>query len=213
MLVSKWADEKNIEINIEMFDSAEKFLSAYDDYNEINIILLDIQMNGMDGVTLAKKIRAVNKELQIIFITGYMDYIAAGYDVEALHYLLKPVTAEKLHSILDRAKDKLKHNERALFINHAGENARIPLYKIHYLEVWHNYVTIHADAEYKVKKTLSELEKELDDGFFRAGRSHIVNLKYIRKNTKKEIHMTSGAVIPLPRGLYEALNRAMIEKL
>jgi DNA-binding LytR/AlgR family response regulator len=142
-----------------------------------------------------------------------MEYIADGYDVEALHYLIKPVTKEKLTAILDRAVEKLVRNESALFIKHAGESVRIPFYEIRYFEVLHNYVTIHADDEYKVKGTLSELEKELDDSFFRAGRSFIVNLRYVRKSTKSEIHLTDGSVIPLSRGLYQALNRVLIDRL
>lgn len=212
-LVRTWAAERGISVRMSDYESAESFWFAYEDDHSVDILLLDIQMGGMDGVSLAKKIRSANKEIQIIFITGYMEYIADGYEVEALHYLLKPVTDEKLAAVMDRAVEKLARNERALFISHAGESARIPLYEIRYLEVWQNYVTIHADAKHTVKKPLGELEKELDDHFFRAGRSYIVNLRYIRKTTKTGIHLLDGAVIPLSRGLYEALNRAMIERL
>ena len=212
-LVQSWALGRGETVHITAFESAESFLFAYEDDKDFQILLLDIQMGGMDGVTLAKKIRAVNKEIQIIFITGYSDYIADGYDVEALHYLIKPVTGEKLSAVLDRAHEKLAHNRRVLLINHDGETARIPLHTIRYLEVWRNYVTIHADEPYKVKKTLGELEKELDSEFFRLGRSYIVNLRYIRKSTKDGIYLTDGAVIPLPRGLYGALNQAVIERL
>jgi len=86
-LVRKWAAMQELCINISDFPSAESFLFAYEDDKAVDILLLDIQMGGMDGVALAKKVRASNKEVQIIFITGYMEYIADGYDVEALHYL------------------------------------------------------------------------------------------------------------------------------
>ena len=211
-LVRKWASARGVAVRLSEYRSAESFLFAYEDDKAVDILLLDIQMGGLDGVSLAKQVRSGNKEIQIIFITGYMEYIADGYDVEALHYLLKPVTEEKLAAILDRAMEKLARNERALFVNHAGENTRIPYYEIRYLEVLHNHVTIHANGEYRVKKTLGELEKELDDSFFRAGRSYIVNLRHIRKSAKNEIHLTDGAVIPLSRGLYQALNRALIER-
>ena len=212
-LVREWAASRDRVVSILDCESAENFLFTYEDHKSTDILLLDIQMGGMDGVSLSRKIRETNREIQIIFITGYMEYIAEGYDVEALHYLLKPVTGEKLSAVLDRAVEKLARMERALFISHAGENARIPLYAIRYIEVWHNYVTIHAESEYTVKKPLSELEKELDDSFFRTGRSHIVNLRYIRKTTKAEVYLSDGAVIPLSRGLYEVLNRTMIERL
>jgi len=210
----KWAAAQELDICLSNYESAEDFLFAYEE-NVTDILLLDIQMKQMDGVTLAKKIRAINKEIQIIFITGYMDYIADGYDVEALHYLLKPVTEEKLTSILNKAKEKLRRNERVLFVNHNGTSTRIPFYEIQYLEVRHNYVTIYAEAEYTIKITLNELEKELanDNNFFRTGRSYIVNLRYIKKCSRSEIHLKNNTIIPLPRGWYEALNQAMIKRL
>jgi len=211
-LIRKWSTAQELDIRLSAYESAESFLFAYED--DSDILVLDIQMKEMDGVTLAKKIRARNKEIQIIFVTGYMDYIADGYDVEALHYLIKPATEEKLFTILNRAKDKLVRNERALLVNHDGMNTRIPLYEITYLEVRHNHVTIFGEAEYVVKTTLNELEKQLSDSnFFRVGRSYIVNLRCIKKCSKTEIHMKSGAIIPLPRGMHSALNQAMIERL
>jgi len=212
-LVQKWAAEQNISIKLTDYTSAESFLFSYEDNKAVDILLLDIQMGKMDGVELAKKVRANNKEVQIIFVTGYMEYIADGYDVEALHYLLKPVTEEKLIMILNRALKKLAGNERAVYINHSSGNIRIPMYEIRYLEVRHNYVTVIANEGYTVKKTLAEMEKELDENFFRTGRSYIINLKFIRKVTKTEVHLKEGTVIPLSRGLYDKLNRAMIERL
>jgi len=212
-LVCEWAAARDVEVRLADYTSAESFLFAYEDERAADILLLDIQMNGMDGVSLAKKIRAANKEIQIIFVTGYMEYIADGYDVEALHYLLKPVTGDKLGTILERALEKLARNERALFLSQAGENIRIPLYAIRYLEVRHNYVTIHAGRTYEVKKPLGDIEKELDDRFFRTGRSHIVNLFCVQKSSKTEVWLADGTTVPLSRGLYEALNRALIERL
>lgn len=213
-LVQNWAAERNHTIRINHFPSAEAFLFSYEEDPAYDILLLDIQMQAMDGVTLARQVRAGNKEVQIIFITGYMEYIAEGYDVEALNYLLKPVTAAKLTAVLDRATERLARNEKALFIQQSGENIRVPLYEIRYLEVMHNHVTIHAaaGAEYKIKKTLAVIEEELDQNFFRAGRSFIVNLRYVRRSTKTEIHLADGVTVPLSRGLYTALNQAIIER-
>jgi len=212
-LVRDWAVARGVDARLFGFESAESFLFAYEADKTADILLLDVQMKEMNGVTLAKRLRATNKEIQIIFVTGYMEYITDGYDVEALHYLLKPATGEKLAAVLDRAASKLMNNERVLLINRAGESARIPLYEVRYIEVLRNYVTIYADEEYTLKKTLGELEKELDENFFRAGRSYIINLRYIRKVVKTEVHLAGGAIIPLPRGQYEVLNRALIDRL
>mgnify|MGYP005810050135 FL=1 len=123
---------------------------------------------------------------------------------------MKPVHEEKLFQVLDRAMQKLEKDARCLNLELSGEMVRIPLYTIRYLDVYKNYVTIHAREDYTVKRTLGAFEEELDSGFFRAGRSMIVNLKYIRRVTKKEVYLSDGTVLPLPRGVYEALNRAII---
>ena len=167
-------------------------------------------MEKMDGVTMAKRVRKDNEAVQIVFITGYSDYIAEGYEVAALHYLLKPVNQDKLLSVLDRALEKRKQEERCLNVETYGEMVRIPFYEIRYLDVHQNYVTVHAKGDYTVKRTLGEFEKELDERFCRVGRSMILNLKYIRRVTKTEVHLSDGTVLPLPRGAYEPLNRAII---
>ena len=145
-----------------------------------------------------------------MFITGYSEYISEGYDVAALHYLMKPLNPEKLFSVLDKAIDKRKQNERTLFLSLSGETVRIPFYEIRYLDVRQNYVTIYAKQQFTVKRTLGDFEKELDDRFSRVGRSMIVNLSYIQRVTKTEVHLSDGTVLPLPRGAYEPLNRAII---
>ena len=86
----------------------------------LQILLLDIEMGGMDGVTMARKVRQADDAVQIIFITGYSDYIAEGYEVEALNYLMKPVDEEKLFSVLGRAAEKLRKNERTLTLDLGG---------------------------------------------------------------------------------------------
>lgn len=212
-LVIEWSNDKRYQVNINVFSSAEVFLFHYVDNKEYDVLLLDIEMGNMDGVTLAREIRKSNKSVQIIFITGYSDYIADGYDVEALHYLMKPIKKEKLFDVLDRAVLKLIQNEKHLVINTSDEMLRISLNKIIYIDVDRNYITIHTNKDYKIKKTLGEIEKELDERFFRIGRSCIVNLKYINRVTKTDVYLVTGTTLQLPRGMYDPLNKAIIKEM
>lgn len=212
-LVSQWAQKVNISVRIRTFLSAESFLFHYEEEKDYDILLLDIEMGTMDGVTMAKRIRTVDDSVQIIFITGYSDYIAEGYEVSALHYLMKPVDPKKLIEVLNRAMERVHRNEKRLVIECGGEIIRIPLFEVRYLEVQRNYVTIHARQDYMVKKTLAEFEHELDERFYRAGRSVIVNLSLIQRVSKKEIELSDGELIPLSRGQYESLNRAIIMRM
>ena len=205
-----WGRQNSYHIQISEFTSAENFLFNYAEKKDFDILLLDIEMGAMDGVTMARKLRQNNQTVQIIFITGYADYISDGYEVDALHYLMKPLQEEKLFTVLDRAVTKLIKNERVLNIISQGEMLRLPICQINYAEVNSNYITIHSQQTITLKMTLSELEKKLDSHFFRVGRSALVNLEKISRVTKKEIYLQNGSIIPLPRGAYEKVNRAII---
>lgn len=212
-LVARWAEQSGIQARTALFPSAEAFLFQYEEERDFDILLLDVEMGGMDGVELARRVRREDDAVQIVFITGYTDYIAEGYEVAALHYLTKPVNPDKLFRVLTRAVGRLARNEPHLTLELPGETVRVPLGRIRWLEVMHNYVTVHADQDYAVKRPLSELEKELDGRFFRAGRSYVLNLSYIRRVARAEAELTSGERLPLPRGQYEKLNRAMIDRM
>ena len=212
-LVINWSAKIKCQVNINVFPSAEAFFFHYEENKNYDVLLLDIEMGKMDGVTLARKIRSSNKSVQIIFITGYSDYIAEGYEVEALHYLMKPLKEEKLYNVLERALFKVIQNEKSIVLNLSDEIVRIPLHEILYIDVDRNYITVHANKDYIIKKTLSEIEKELDERFFRIGRSAIVNLKFINRVTKQDVYLSNGVTLQLPRGIYEALNRAIINEM
>ena len=209
-MVKRWAESLGYLVQLDTFSTAEGFLFHYEEEKDYDILLLDIEMGDMDGVTMAKRLRKDNDTVQIIFITGYSDYISEGYEVAALHYLMKPVKEEKLCSVLERATERLSKNERVLNLKSGGEIIRVPIYQIRYAEVYGNYVTIHAASDVMVKMTLNELENQLDERFYRVGRSAVVNLTKVSRVTKTEIRLNEGTTMHLPRGAYDGINRAII---
>ncbi|MFR3551855.1 MAG: LytR/AlgR family response regulator transcription factor [Negativibacillus sp.] len=208
-LTARWAQQRGNQVEMTEFCSAEQFLFSCPQ-PDFDLLLLDIEMGEMDGVSLAKQVRRTNELMQIVFITGYSDYITEGYEVAALHYLMKPVKEEKLFVVLDRAVERLHKNTKVLTLETSEEMVRVPLYQVSALEVQRNYVTVHARQDYTVKKSLSELMEQLDERFFRVGRSAVVNLNDISRVTRSDIYLTDGRSIPLPRGAYDKLNRAII---
>ena len=124
-LLVQWAADRHVVVQTEQFHSAESFLFRYAEDKAWDILLLDIEMGAMDGVTMAKKVRSQNEVVQIVFITGYSDYIAEGYEVAALHYLMKPVKQEKLFAVLDRALEKRKQEDRCLNLGQHRINTKI----------------------------------------------------------------------------------------
>lgn len=210
-LVRQWMQQAGVMACLSAFDSAEHFLFHYAEDKSIDILLLDIQMKAMDGVALARQIRADNEAVQIAFITGYPDFMAEGFDVSALHYLMKPVKAAQLFTVLERALQNVRRPAPALFLTVEGEVHRIPLGEIQYVEAQGHYVTLHTVRRtFTVKMNLSDIHKSLGDGFFRCQRSFIVNIKYVRKITRTVIELDNRTEVPLSRELYAAAHQALI---
>ncbi len=209
-LVEEWLHQTFHHAKIQEYASSEQLLfeQAYD---RTQILFLDIEMEKMDGIALAREIRRHNRQMQIIFVTGYMEYIQEGYDVEALHYLLKPVSQEKIDSVLERAVERLKTADAVLLVECGGEVLRLPLKEIRFIESNRNYNIIHADTDYEMRGTLSELEGKLDEAFVRVGRSCLVNLNYVRRIGKTELILNTGEKLLVPRGSYKKLNEAFIK--
>ncbi len=211
-LVTDWAFSRGIYVSIRTFPSAEAFLFYYAEEKEYDILLLDIEMGKLNGVNLAKTIRHDNETVQIVFVTGYPDFISEGYEVSALHYLLKPVSGEKLGEVLDKAVKKLAHKKKALLIPVEGEMVRIFMEDIQYVEAFdHRIEIVTTDNTFFLKQPLHEMESKLTEDFIRIHRSCIVNLHCIKRITRTDAILDSGKTLPVSRRMYADVNRAMIQ--
>lgn len=213
--VKKWAEAEGITVKIDIFSSAETFWYRYEEQPDFDILLLDIEMPEMNGVELAKKIRQTNNGLQIVFITGFPDFIAEGYEVSALHYLMKPVTYDKLSEVLCRAAEKLKKTEKPILLSVNGEIRRIPTDQIISVEAFaHTCVITTTDSALETKTNITAIEKILDEAaagsFVRCHRSYIVGVRYIKSLSKTDITLDDGTKIPLSRGNYQTVHQAFI---
>lgn len=209
-LTQDWARQRALRLHITQYHSAEALLFAYDADKRVDILLLDIELPGLSGVELAREVRQSDRQLQIVFVSGYSEYLADGYEVEALHYLLKPVDEQKLFAVLDRALERLDARGRSLLVDGDEGLYRLPLAEIRWLEVQGNYVTIHAGRDYTLRKPLKELEPLLDESFFRTGRSFLVNLHFVKQVTHTQVILTDASTVPLSRRRYDDIHRAMI---
>lgn len=210
-LVGKWAADGGHIAGIREFPSAEAFLFQYEEEKDFDILLLDIEMGGLSGVDLAKKIREENGGVQIVFITGFPDFMAEGYEVSALHYLMKPVSAGKLCSVLDRAAANLGKAEKHLKITFDRQTEFVPLGRIMYVEAQKQYVRIRTEAgDYRMKASLGEMEARLDEYFYKCQRSFLVNLSFVSKIKNQCIILKNGEEIPISRGLAEEIGREII---
>lgn len=211
-LLHEYANENGVILEIQAFISAEQFLFQYVAEKDYQIIVLDIEMEKMNGVELAKKLREDNQEIQILFITGYPDYISEGYEVDAVHYLIKPVSTENLVKVMDKAIANLDVVEKVLFIQDNGEMLKVLTKNIYYVEVFSHVCIIHTtEGDVEIQTSISDLEKNLLEGFVRVHRSYLVNLEQIKKIAKTEIYLENGDIVPLSRRKYKDVNIAFIQ--
>ncbi|WP_026881498.1 LytR/AlgR family response regulator transcription factor [Clostridium akagii] len=210
--VVDWAKKSSKDIEISSYKSAESFYFQWSNDKSFDILLLDIQMPGENGIELAKRIRKSDENLSIIFITGLSDYMDQGYDVSALHYLIKPVKEYKLYACLDKACRKIIRQQKFIMAYANSMNIRIMQENIVYVEAFAHGVLIQTTKNsYEVNRSIGKLEKELDCTMFvRCHRSYLASLKYISKIGKSGITLDSNKIIPVSRRIYNDINKAFI---
>ena len=210
-LAARWAQAAGHTLGISAFPSAEAFLFQYEDERDFDILLLDIEMGELNGVDLAKRMRQENDAVQIVFITGYPDFMAEGYEVSALHYLMKPVSYEKLCGVLDKAVANLAKAEKRLCVTYDRQTDFVPLSQILYIEAQRQCVLIHTFGEtYRMKKSLADTGRELDEYFFQCQRSYLVNLCHVTQIKSGYVTLKNGEEVPISRGMAEKIGREMI---
>ena len=210
-IVTSWSNHKGHSCEIRTFASAEAFLFEYEEDKAYDILLLDVEMKNMNGIELAKRIRKDNNRAEIIFITSHFEFVGEGYEVDALHYLIKPISVEKLTQVLTKAAEKLSVEPPSVVISCEGETVKLYEADILYVESFLHYIVIHTkDNEYKIKENISVFENKVSDVFYRIHRSYLVSLKYITRISRTSVNI-GNTEFPLSRGKYDNINRAFIE--
>jgi DNA-binding LytR/AlgR family response regulator len=208
-------DKLNIEYHIAVFDNSNDFLAAFsEEQRRYDLILLDIVMDGTNGVELARTIRESDKDAVIIFITSSREYALQGYDVNALHYLLKPVDADVLERlIVSSYQDKFQYD---FFIFKSGAlTQRIPIKEIIALETTGRKVTIMLpDKTLHYSGKLTELLEELPQNHFvRCHNAFAVNISNIRELTRTSAITVNGKIIPISRAFAKDTQKAFLRQM
>ncbi len=213
-ILSRWVERNHHLIEVKQYADAKQFFFDYDEEKDFDILLLDIEMPGGNGIEVARRVRRENTAVQIIFITGYYEYFSDGFDVSALHYLIKPVDERKLCTVLDRAADNLGYRQRSVLVSTPEEEVKVSLADICYLEAENVYVNVHTvRGVYRTRSSLAKFITQLDNTFVKVHRSYVVALNYVRKISRSEITMQNGETIPISRGMYDAVHDALIKYL
>lgn len=187
------------DVNVFTFVSGEELIDYGEDFD---ISFIDIEMEKMTGIDAAKKIRAKqerqgNPKSIIIFITKYSDYMESAFDVNAYHYLLKPIDNEKFVDVLKRAwKDAMIINERNnkyIMVKSFGVQHKIFVKDIYYIESNNKKVVIHTkDGIIASYGRMDELENLLGDEFYRCHRCYLVNMENISAYSADMVKVSNG---------------------
>ncbi len=204
-------DKINVPYTITTFSSGTKLTLAP---NIFDIILLDIKMKELNGIEAAKVLRNNGCRSTLIFITSAPEFMPLAFDVEAFHYVLKPIDTEKLESILTRAVHRLKESENNnIVIKQNRQSIKIPLSETLYFEIMGRVVKAHLiDRTIEFYEKISTLEQKLPtDTFFRCHKSYIVNLANVNEFDKQRVVMDNGEEIPIARLKHLNFNQAFLK--
>ena len=199
----------NAEYDIDTFSGGSSLYEAFLK-NPFDLVFLDIEMPGIDGITLAKRLRAVSENVQIVFLTSHIEYALEGYEVNALRYLVKPVDMNKLSEVLKYIQDK-KNNSRQIMIKQEGEEIVIDLSDIIYMESMDKNVRIvTSKSEYITRYNISDYEEELkNSGFLRIHRGYLISLSKVKKIVKNDVVMDGDISLPVSRSNIKTLKDAL----
>jgi DNA-binding LytR/AlgR family response regulator len=205
----KFEQERGEDIEIETFSDGDEIVENYK--AQFDIILMDVQMRFMDGMTAAEEIRKLDSEVVIMFITNAAQYAIKGYAVDALDYVLKPISYFSFSQRLNRAVERMKKREtKTMTIRLKSGVTRLEVSDIYYVESQgHKLIFRTNKGEYVAAGTMKELEDELSSfHFYRVHKGYLVNLEHV-EGMKESSAVVKGEEILVSRtkrkGFMEAL--------
>ena len=194
-------------ISVRTFNSAVEFLTGYTP--EYDLIFMDIDMPYLDGLSAARKLRELDREACLVFVTNMARYAIRGYEVAAFDFIVKPVTDAGLALTLERVKSHLAARERRAVMIRSGENRlKVSLNEILYVEIERHSITYHLlNGTVASYGTLKSVEELLNDPLFvRCNNCYLVNLRHVNA-------ITDGcAVVGQERLLISAPRKAAFER-
>ena len=210
--LQQYEKETGISIHTTSFQNGMDFIS---DYHPVwDLILLDIEMPLMNGIETARKIRQLDSDVLIIFVTCMAQYAIEGYSVRALDYVLKPVHYYSFASKMDQVMEILSTRQKKKLIIHArNEHIRLAPEQLLYVEVQNHTLCYHTQQKLLYStgnQSLTRLAEELANcGFARCHQAFLVNLQYVVRYDKNNVWLPND-MIPMSRSYYQSFTQALL---
>ena len=198
--LKKYEEEYRETFEISVFQDGDQIVHHYK--AEYDVILMGVEMRFMDGMSAAEEIRKMDTEVVIIFITNMPQYAVRGYEVDALDYVLKPITyfafAQRLNRAIERIK---KRTKRVISVNIKGSQIRMPIESVYYIESQGHTLIFHGvNGEVEAPGTMKEIQEKLrDEHFFRGNKGYLINLAHVDR-VVEGCAVVAGEELVLSRG-------------
>ena len=202
--LKRYETEEKEGFEITLYRDGDGITSEYQ--AQFDIILMDIQMKFVDGMTAAEEIRRTDSEVIIIFITNLSQYAVRGYQVSAQNYVLKPITYFALSQELKKAIGRIRSRARSYIVLTLRDGiVRVAVEDIYYIESQGHYMIYHtAGGEYSVAETMKSAEKALTPyGFSRGNKGYLINLRHV-DGIRDKCALVRDTMLPLSRSRIDA---------
>ena len=198
MLIDQYRETRGLGILVTEFDSGEALCSCTQTFD---MIFLDIDMGGMNGIEAAREIRKRDKKVKIIYVTSYREYVGGAFAVHAFSYLLKPVDTKQIFKVLDEAIEYSAQEETEDILDFVSDegNIHLALRDIYYFEYESRRIRMVTQGHaYWLRQKMSELSLRMAAwDFVMPHKSFCVNLYHVKSVRGYEVFMNNGDVLPL----------------
>ncbi|PKM93591.1 MAG: DNA-binding response regulator [Firmicutes bacterium HGW-Firmicutes-1] len=216
-------EENDYEVIVNGYESGQELINCIKNrINKYHIIFLDIQMTETNGIETGKRIRELNKNIIIIYITGFMDYSINAFEIRAFDYILKPINTNKLKkAILDAIvrielfENQQRNIEQFLTLSYNKEILNIRLEDIIYIEkIKNKSIIICGEEKYEVYDSLCNIKKKLNENIFiQPHQGYIINKNKINHYKNQQLTLTSKYIVPVSKNNINTIRKAFFESL
>lgn len=209
--IEAYFSELNEVCEFHAFDNGSDLLDRYEAVGGYDLLLLDIKLPGMDGVSVAREIRRHDEKVLIVFITSMTSYALQGYSVHALDYILKPINRISFRNVLDHARKLFRQRTENFITVTTGEGLiKLDISQIYYIETEKHAVRLYyTKGSFHINDTLKSIEEKLKNApFCRCNNCYLVNLAHVERVRKDNV-IVAGHELAFSRLRYKPFMEAL----
>lgn len=199
------------DLKIQEFSDGESLVEVYQNEEFFDLIFLDVEMDGLTGVETGARIRELDANVLIIFVTSHGKYVPDAFRVGAFQFLVKPVKQEDFVKEMERALEVIRKNKQLYHVKSKELEAYVEIGDIMYIEVYNKQLEIHTINEtYKMNGRIREEWERLKEyGFIQCHKSYIVNLRFVKGMEQNDLKLKNGQEVPIGRSMREEVLRQL----